>query len=73
MQTGVIAVVGGAGKLGAAIASRLAKAACRVHAGALANSAAAKALTSILIFINRTYQVDGAGIRLIGELIKPAA
>ncbi len=44
-----------------------------VHAGALVNSAAAEAMTSILIFINKTYQVDGAGIRLTGELVEPAA
>lgn len=39
-----------------------------LHAGALANSAAAEAMTSILIFLNKTYQVDGAGIRITGEL-----
>jgi NADPH-dependent F420 reductase len=32
-------------------------------AGALVNSAAAEALTSILIFLNKTYKADGAGIR----------
>lgn len=37
-----------------------------LHAGALANSAAAEALTSVLIFINRHYAVDGAGIRIHG-------
>ncbi len=37
-----------------------------LHGGALANSAAAEALTSILIGINRTYKVDGAGIRITG-------
>lgn len=37
-----------------------------LHAGALANSAAAEALTSVLIFINRYYAVDGAGIRIHG-------
>ena len=31
--------------------------------GALANSAAAEALTSILIYMNKTYAADGAGIR----------
>ena len=40
-----------------------------VHGGALVNSAAAEALTSILIFINKTYQVDGAGIRITGQLV----
>ena len=44
-----------------------------LHGGALANSTAAEALTSVLIFINKTYQVDGAGIRITGELIEPQA
>lgn len=44
-----------------------------IHGGALANSAAAEALTSILIFINKTYQVDGAGITITGKLIQPGA
>jgi NADPH-dependent F420 reductase len=44
-----------------------------LHAGALANSAAAEALTSILIFLNKTYKVDGAGIRITGDLIDPEA
>ena len=39
-----------------------------IHGGALANSAAAEALTSVLIFINKTYAVDGAGLRITGEL-----
>ncbi len=39
-----------------------------VHAGALVNSAAAEAMTSLLIFINKNYQVDGAGIKITGEL-----
>ena len=42
-----------------------------LHGGALANAAAAEALTSVLIFINKTYQVDGAGIRITGALIEP--
>jgi NADPH-dependent F420 reductase len=37
-----------------------------IDAGALANSVAAEALTSILIGINRRYKVDGAGIRITG-------
>lgn len=37
-----------------------------IHAGPLANSAAAEALTSVLIGINRSYKVDGAGIRITG-------
>jgi NADPH-dependent F420 reductase len=40
-----------------------------IHGGALANSAAAEAMTSILIFINKTYQVDGAGMKISGKLI----
>jgi len=39
-----------------------------VHAGALVNAAAAEAMTSLLIFINKTYGVDGAGIRITGDL-----
>lgn len=42
-----------------------------IHGGALVNSAAAEALTSILIFVNKTYQVDGAGITISGKLIEP--
>lgn len=34
--------------------------------GVLANSAAAEALTSILIYMNKTYGADGAGIRFTG-------
>ena len=43
-----------------------------LHAGALVNSTAAEALTSILIFMNKTYAVDGAGIRITGTLIPPS-
>ncbi len=41
-----------------------------IDAGPLCNSAAAEALTSILISINRKYKVPGSGIRItgIGEL-----
>ncbi|ARR55135.1 NADPH-dependent F420 reductase [Rhizorhabdus wittichii DC-6] len=42
-----------------------------IHAGALVNSAAAEAMTSILIFINKTYAVDGAGIQITGSLRTP--
>jgi GTPase len=42
-----------------------------LHGGMLAKSAAAEALTSILIFINKTYSVDGAGIRITGKLVEP--
>ncbi len=39
-----------------------------LHAGPIANSVAAEALTPILIGINRRYKVDGAGIRITGEI-----
>jgi 8-hydroxy-5-deazaflavin:NADPH oxidoreductase len=39
-----------------------------IHAGALVNAAAAEAMTSLLIFINKNYQVDGAGIRITGDM-----
>ncbi|AMN47477.1 F420-dependent NADP reductase [Steroidobacter denitrificans] len=39
-----------------------------LHGGALCNSAAAEALTSVLIFINKTYSSDGAGIEITGTL-----
>ncbi len=42
-----------------------------LHGGALANSAAAEALTSILIFINKTYKVDGAAVQITGTLLTP--
>jgi NADPH-dependent F420 reductase len=44
-----------------------------LHGGALVNSAAAEALTSILIFMNKAYSVDGAGIQITGTLINPEA
>lgn len=44
-----------------------------LHGGALANSAAAEALTSVLIFVNKTYAADGAGLRITGDLVPPAA
>lgn len=37
-----------------------------VDAGPIGNSAAAEALTSLLIWINRKYKVPGAGIRITG-------
>jgi NADPH-dependent F420 reductase len=37
-----------------------------VHAGPIVNSAAAEALTSILIAINMRYKIPGAGIRITG-------
>lgn len=42
-----------------------------LHGGALANSTAAEALTSVLVFINRIYEADGAGLRITGELTQP--
>jgi len=42
-----------------------------LHGGALINSAAAEALTSVLIFINKIYAVDGAGVRITGDLTEP--
>ena len=36
------------------------------HAGRIANSAVAEALTSALIFINGQYKIPGAGIRITG-------
>jgi len=36
------------------------------HAGALANSTAAEALTSVLIFMNGFYKAHGAGIQIVG-------
>lgn len=37
-----------------------------IGGGSLANSAAAEALTSVLIWINRNYKVSGAGIAITG-------
>ncbi|WP_173664332.1 MULTISPECIES: NADPH-dependent F420 reductase [unclassified Sphingobium] len=42
-----------------------------LHGGGLANSAAAEALTSVLIFLNKTYKVDGAGVQITGKLTPP--
>jgi NADPH-dependent F420 reductase len=42
-----------------------------IEAGSLANSAAAEAMTSVLIFINKTYQVPGSGITITGTLTPP--
>jgi hypothetical protein len=43
-----------------------------VQGGALVNSAAAEAMTSILIFLNKTYQPGEAGIRITGVTIPEA-
>jgi NADPH-dependent F420 reductase len=40
------------------------------HAGPIANAAAAEAMTSILITINRHHKINGAGIVLTGEPAK---
>lgn len=37
-----------------------------LHAGSLANAAAAEAMTSVLIFMNRFYESPGAGVRITG-------
>ncbi len=37
-----------------------------LEAGPIANSAAAEALTSLLIFFNRKYKAAGSGIRITG-------
>ena len=37
-----------------------------IHAGALANSAAAEAMTSVLIAINKHYKVKASGVRITG-------
>lgn len=43
-----------------------------IHGGALVNSAAAEAMTSVLISINRQYKVaDGSGIRITGLESEP--
>ena len=41
------------------------------HAGPLANSVAAEALTSVLIGINKRYQIEGAGLRITGTAGNP--
>lgn len=37
------------------------------HAGAIDNSVVAESLTSVLIFLNRKYGLDGAGIRIVSR------
>ena len=37
------------------------------HAGPIDNSAVAESLTSVLIFMNRFYKINGAGMRITGE------
>jgi NADPH-dependent F420 reductase len=57
-RTKVISLVGDVGMRGLA-------------GGSLANSAAAEALTSLLIFFNKTYEADGAGVRFTGLKTAP--
>jgi len=37
------------------------------HAGSIDNSVVGEALTSVLIFLNKRYKIDGAGIRITGK------
>ncbi|MCU7849944.1 MAG: NADPH-dependent F420 reductase [Candidatus Thiodiazotropha sp. (ex Lucinoma kastoroae)] len=37
------------------------------HAGAIDNSVVAEAMTSVLIFLNKRYKINGAGLRITGE------
>lgn len=41
-----------------------------LHGGVLANSSAAEALTSVLIFLNKNYGIAGAGIRITGAFTR---
>jgi NADPH-dependent F420 reductase len=43
-----------------------------LHGGPLVNSAAGEALTSVMICLNKYYQIDGAGVRITGKMT-PAA
>ena len=43
------------------------------HGGPIANSAVAEALTSVLLFINRNYGIDGSGFRITGTPGKDGA
>jgi predicted dinucleotide-binding enzyme len=42
-----------------------------LHGGSLANSAATEAFTSVLIFLNKHYQADHAGLRVTGIGSRP--
>jgi len=44
-----------------------------IHGGVLANSTAAEALTSVLIFLNGRYKIKSSGIRFTGIPDDPAA
>ncbi|HEX2138911.1 MAG TPA: hypothetical protein VHG33_04280, partial [Woeseiaceae bacterium] len=37
------------------------------HAGAIDNSVVSEALTSVLIFMNKKYGLEGAGIRIVAK------
>ena len=39
------------------------------HAGSIDNSVVSEALTSVLIFINKRYKMDGAGLRITGSRV----
>jgi NADPH-dependent F420 reductase len=56
----VVALAGAAGMRG-------------IHGGVLANSVAAEALTSVLIFINGRYKTKASGIRFTGIPDRPSA
>ena len=56
----VVALAGAAGMRG-------------IHGGVLANSVAAEALTSVLIFINGRYKTKAAGIRFTGIADVPSS
>ena len=43
------------------------------HAGSIDNSVVSEALTSVLIFINKKYKIDGAGLRITGARMGEAA
>lgn len=43
------------------------------HGGPIANSAVAEAMTSLLMFINRNYGIDGSGFRITGTPKKDGA
>lgn len=39
------------------------------HAGPIDNSVVSEALTSVLIFINKKYKIDGVGVRITGQTV----
>lgn len=44
-----------------------------LHGGSLANSAATEAFTSVLIFLNKHYQAEHAGLKVTGIRTRPGA